>query len=132
MSSIERFEDIEAWRKARELNRLIYKVTSEGKFAKDFALRDQMRRASISIMSNIAEGFDRGGNKEFRQFLSIAKGSASEIKSQLYAALDAGFLEENQFQKIYDLVVDTSRLLGGFLKYLKKSDLKGTKFKEKP
>ena len=80
-------------------------------------------------MSNIAEGFDRGGNKEFRQFLSIAKGSASEVKSQLYAALDIGFLEEKQFQEACNLIVDTSRLIGGFLKYLEKTDLKGGKFK---
>lgn len=82
MSSIERFEDIEAWQKARELTRSIYAMTSHGAFSKDFALRDQIRRASVSGMSNIAEGFERGGDKEFKNFLSIAKASVGEVKSQ--------------------------------------------------
>lgn len=80
--SLERFEDIEAWKKARELTRLIYQVTQIGEFRRDFGLRDQLRRASVSIMSNIAEGFERGGDKEFTQFLALAKASAGEVRSQ--------------------------------------------------
>src|SRR5215210_7381743 len=94
---IKRFEDVEGWKKARLLTRELYSVTMKGEFARDFALRDQIRRAAISVMSNIAEGFEREGNKEFRQFLSLAKGSASEIRSQLYIALDAGYLTQGDF-----------------------------------
>lgn len=90
MSRIERFEDIEAWKKARELTKRIYEITDRGNLARDFGLKDQIKRSSISIMSNIAEGFERDGDNEFRQFLSIAKGSVGELKAQLYVALDAG------------------------------------------
>jgi four helix bundle protein len=95
MASIEKFEDIEAWQKARELTREIYRVTNQGAFAKDFGLRDQIRRASVSIMSNIAEGFGRGGNREFIQFLSMAKGSVSEVQAQLYVAVDVGYITKD-------------------------------------
>ncbi len=129
MAKIERFEDIDAWKKARELTKVIYEVTGQGKIATDFSLRDQLRRASVSIMANIAEGFERGGNKEFRQFLAQAKGSTGEIKSILYAALDAGMTTSEQFQLIVGLADDTSRLLAGFLRYLKATDHTGSKFK---
>src|SRR5438445_8247510 len=101
MGKILRFEEIEAWKKARLLTRDIYQVTAKGDFARDFGLRDQIRRASVSAMSNIAEGFERDGNKEFIQFLSNAKGSTSEVRSQLYVALDAGFIDEKKFQELY-------------------------------
>jgi four helix bundle protein len=94
---IRKFEDIEAWRVARCLTKEIYTITSRGEFSKDFGLREQIRRASVSIMSNIAEGFERDGNKEFKQFLSTAKGSAGEVKSQLYIALDVGFISDEEF-----------------------------------
>jgi four helix bundle protein len=129
MAKIERFEDIEAWKKARELTKIIYEVTAQGKIATDFPLRDQLRRASISIMANIAEGFEREGNKEFRQFLAQAKGSAGEVKSLLYVALDAGLTSSEHFQRIIGLADETSRLLAGFLRYLKSSEHKGSKFK---
>ena len=119
MAKIEKFEDVEAWQKARELSKAIYAVTSDGAFAKDFGLRDQIRRAAVSVMSNIAEGFDRGGNRELIQFLFIAKGSAAEVQAQLYVALDAAYLKQERFQQLYDLAGDTSRLLGGFIRYLK-------------
>ena len=119
MANIEKFEDIEAWQKARELTLEIYRVTGHGNFAKDFGLRDQIRRASVSIMSNIAEGFDRGGNREFIQFLYIAKGSAAEVQAQLYVALDAQYLPEDQFHKLYDLANNTGRVIGGLIRYLK-------------
>ena len=128
MASIEKFEDIEAWQKARELTREIYRVTNRGAFAKDFGLRDQIRRASVSIMSNIAEGFGRGGNREFIQFLSMAKGSVSEVQTQLYVAVDAGYLTKGQFQQLYSLSQSTGNLIGGFIRYLTKSANKGVKF----
>ena len=128
MGKIERFEDIEAWKKARELTKIIYEVTAQGKLATDFSLRDQLRRAAVSIMANIAEGFEREGNKEFRQFLATAKGSAGEVKALLYVALDAGLTSSEQFQRISALADEASRLLAGFLRYLKTSDKKGSKF----
>ena len=88
MAEIKRFEDIEGWKKARELVAAIYAVSSKGSFAKDSELRDQIRRAAVSVMSSIAEGFERGGDKEFSQFLSLAKASCGEVRSQLYVALD--------------------------------------------
>jgi four helix bundle protein len=132
MANISRFEDIEAWKKARQLNKAIYTTSSKGKFAHDFSLRDQIRRASISVMSNIAEGFERGGDKEFRQFLAVAKGSTGEVRSQLYAALDVGFLEEPEFLELYNMSNELSRLIAGFMRYLGDSDYKGNKFREAP
>ena len=128
MGRIERFEDIDAWKKARELTKIIYEVTAQGKLGADFSLRDQLRRAAVSIMANIAEGFEREGNKEFRQFLAVAKGSVGEVKSLLYVALDAGLTSSEQFQRISALADEASRLLAGFLRYLKASDHKGSKF----
>jgi four helix bundle protein len=130
MAKIERFEDLMSWQKARELNRLVYGVSRQNAFAKDFGLRDQIRSASISIMSNIAEGFERGGDKEFSQFLSIAKGSCGEVRAQLYAALDEKYLTTEQFKDICDRCVEVSRLISGFMTYLRRSELKGSKFKE--
>jgi four helix bundle protein len=128
MAVIERFEDIEAWKKARELTAATYAASSAGGFARDFGLRDQIRRASVSIMSNIAEGFERDGNQEFRQFLAIAKGSSGEVKSQLYVALDAHFVTPGEFARLYGLADESARLIRGFITYLKSSDLRGSKF----
>jgi len=129
MANIEKFEDIEAWQSARWLTRLIYRHTSTGNFARDFALRDQIRRASISVLSNIAEGFERNGDKEFRQFLSTAKGSLGEVRAQLYIALDAGYLSEKDFRELYELVLETAKRVGGFMRYLGQSPLTGSKYK---
>lgn len=129
MSAFQRFEDIEAWQKARELTKAIYALSNDGQFSRDFGLRDQVRRASVSIMSNIAEGFGRGGNKEFIQFLSTAKGSASEVQAQLYVALDAGYINQDQFQKLYSETEATARMITGLLRYLQNSDFKGAKYK---
>jgi len=118
VSKIERFEDIQAWQEARELTKTIYLVSSTGQWAKDFALRDQIRRAAISVMSNIAEGFDRQGDAEFGRFLSIAKGSASEVKAQLYVALDQGYIDKTSFDSLYELCDKVVRFLGGFIRYL--------------
>ncbi len=113
MGRIEKFEDLIAWQKARVLTREIYQVTRQGEFAKDFGLRDQIQRAAVSIMSNIAEGFERGGRAEFHQFLSIAKASCAEIRSQLYVALDVNYLDNKQFNSLIDLAQETGRLIGG-------------------
>lgn len=118
MPRIERFEDIEAWQKARELTGAIYRTTGQGEFARDFGLRDQIRRASVSVMSNIAEGFERSGDNEFRRFLCIAKGSVGEVRAQLYVALDAGLIPDVTFREYSSLAAETGRLIGGLIKYL--------------
>ncbi len=122
MAKIERFEDIEGWKRARVLTRRIYSTTNSGEFARDFGLRDQIRRASVSVMSNIAEGFERGGgDKEFARYLSIAKGSAGEVRSQLYVALDVGYLTQTEFDEFTQLATEISRLLSAFMQYLNPS-----------
>ena len=131
MGTIRKFEDIEAWQKARELTRQIYTLSGSGQFARDFGLRDQIRRASVSIMSNIAEGFGRGGNREFIQFLSTAKGSASEVQAQLYVALDANHINGEQFQSLYALTQSVGNMIGGLIRYLNKFEIKGIKYDAK-
>ena len=106
---------------------MVYEITQDGAFARDFGLRDQIRRAAVSVMSNIAEGFGRGGNREFIQFLATAKGSAGEVRAQLYVAKDQGFLNEEQFLNVYDLTQQISRQLSAFIKYLQNSESKGAK-----
>ena len=118
---IENFEDIEAWKEARVLVREIYSYFSN---QKDYGFRDQIQRASLSIMSNIAEGFDRGSNKEFIQYLVIARGSVSEVKSLSYAAIDIGYIDENIFNKITGRCMKLTNLLNGFIRYLNNSDRK--------
>ena len=118
MSKIERFEDIQAWKKARELNKEIYDTTQNSCFAKDFSLRDQIRKASVSIMANIAEGFGRRSKKEFINFLNIAHGSAAEIQCHLYVALDQKYIGQETFLAIYDKVDEVSKMTQGFIKYL--------------
>ncbi|MGH9897519.1 MAG: four helix bundle protein, partial [Pyrinomonadaceae bacterium] len=110
---VERFEDLIAWQKARLLTRKIYVVTEQGQFAKDFGLRDQIRRAAVSIMSNLAEGFERGRSTEFHQFLSIAKGSCAELRAQLYVALDAGHINEDKFNELMIDGMEVGRIIGG-------------------
>ncbi len=113
MSKIEEFEDLIAWQKARELTKTIYETTKQGAFAKDFGLSGQIQRAAVSIMSNIAEGFERGNPREFHQFLSIAKASCAEVRSQLYVALDAKYLDEKTFQTLMELAKETGKIIGG-------------------
>ena len=129
MAKIVRFEELEAWQSARTLTRRIYEVSSREPFVRDFGLRDQIRRAAVSGMSNIAEGFERDGDREFRQFLSNAKGSTGEVRSQLYVALDVNFIDQPQFEELYALTLQTGRLVGGMMRYLGASDLRGPKFK---
>ena len=113
MGRVEKFEDLIAWQKARELTKQIYFVSGNGSFAKDWGLKDQLRRASVSVMSNVAEGFDRAGRPEFRQFLVIAKGSCAEVRAQLYVALDVGYLSKQQFEELFALADETGRVING-------------------
>ena len=126
MAKVKKFEEIESWKKARSLTKKIYEVTVVGQFAKDFGLRDQIRRASVSILSNIAEGFERGGDKEFLQFLSVAKGSAGELRAQLYVALDQRYISSTNFELLSTEATQISRMISGFMKYLKQSELAAT------
>lgn len=112
---IEKFEDILAWQKAKQLTILIYQCFKE---SRDFGFKDQIQRASISVMNNIAEGFERRGDREFKKFLFIAKGSCGEIRSMLYLASELKYLSENEIKNIYDLSLEVSRLISGFIKKL--------------
>src|SRR5712692_1432559 len=111
--SIERFEDLIAWQKARELTREIYHLTRQGSFAKDFGLSGQIQRAAVSVMSNIAEGFERSGLGEFHQFLSTAKSSCAEVRSQLYVASDVGYLTQDEFDLLLAQANEVARIIGG-------------------
>ena len=115
---IERFEDLDCWKKARELANLIYDLTNQRSFAKDFQLRDQLRDAVGSIMHNIAEGFDSGSDAEFVRFLKISRRSASEVQSELYLALDRRYILENHLEKAYAKARETKRLVNGLIAYL--------------
>lgn len=121
MGKIEKFEDIESWKKARRLVGDVYRLTSDGRFSKDFGLRDQVRRASISIMLNIAEGFGRRTDKELAQFLFVALGSVAEVQSALYIALDQRYIDQTEFEDLYTQCSEVARLLSGFIKYLRKT-----------
>ncbi len=119
MATINNFEDLKSWQSARKLCFAIFQLTQKDIFSRDFSLKDQINRSSGSVMDNIAEGFDRNSNKEFRHFLFIANGSVSEVKSQLYRALDREYITEQEFKIVFDLALSTSKLIGGFLNYLK-------------
>ncbi len=129
MSTFQRFTDIEAWQKARELTCEIYRVSNRGLFSKDFGLRRQIRDASVSVMSNIAEGFDRNGTAEFVQFLAIAKGSVAEVASQLYVAMDQKYVSAAEFDQLIALANETGQKIGALMIYLRKSGIKGVKFR---
>jgi four helix bundle protein len=129
MATITRFEDLDAWKIARELTTEIYRITSSGKFSRDFGLRDQIRKASVSIMSNVAEGFERDGNREFCNFLSIGKGSVGEVRSQLFVALDQGYISREEFESLYSLARKSGRVIAGLAAYLRKAGYSGNKFK---
>ena len=121
MATITKFEDIQAWQVARKLTEKIYRLCKDGELAKDFGLKDQIRRSAVSIGSNIAEGYGREGNKEFVRFLKIAKGSCNEFRSQLYNLLDAEYIDKSNFEKLYSESCDAEKLIGGFIKYLENS-----------
>ena len=113
MSKVARFEDLVAWQKARELTRIIYAISRKGAWSRDYGLAGQIQRAAVSIMSNIAEGFERGGRAEFHHFLSTAKGSCAEVRSQLYVAYDAGYLTSEEFESLRAMAEEVTRIVGG-------------------
>jgi four helix bundle protein len=119
MGTITRFEEIRAWQTARALTRRIYAISNQGAFARDFGLRDQMRRAAVSIMSNVAEGFESDSQAQFIRYLGLAKASAGEFRAQLYVALDVGYLDEEEFRQLVDLAEKCSRQLSRFVGYLR-------------
>ena len=129
MSQEKGFEDLIAWQKARTLVRNIHEISNKGLFKKDYSLRNQICRASVSAISNVAEGFEREGDKEFIQFLSQAKASSGEVRSQLYVALDLGYVTEEEFDNLHNMAHEASRVISGLIGYLKKSEFKGSKFK---
>jgi four helix bundle protein len=124
MASFKKFEDINAWQKSRELSRLIFTLTNKKVFKNDRSLIWQITSSSGSIMDNIAEGFERGGNKEFIQFLAIAKGSSAEVRSQLYRALDQNFISDKELSEAYDLASEISKMIHNLIKYIKSTDYK--------
>ncbi len=129
MSTFKTFEDIQAWQKARELSKSIGKIIDEGKFKRNFSLMDQVERSSGSIMDNIAEGFERGGNREFLQFLYISKGSCGEFRSQLYRAIDRDYITQEEFTCLYALAKDIISMIQKLINYLEETDMKGLKYK---
>ena len=112
-NKIQRFEDFIAWQKARVLTTTVYQLTSQGGFARDYGLRDQIRRAAVSIMANIAEGFERSGASQFLHFLAIAKASCAELRSHLYVALDVGYLDQAHFELLIGHAVEVGQIIGG-------------------
>jgi four helix bundle protein len=128
MATISRFEDLEIWKEARRLAKEIHNISIETELKSDFRFRDQIKSSSGSVMDNIAEGFEKDGNLEFRQFLSVAKGSAGETRSQLYRALDYGYITEEKFEKLKSEYENLSGKIKNFITYLNKKDFKGNKF----
>ncbi len=118
MANINNFEDLKSWQKARELCICVYELTNKESFRREFSLKDQIKRSSGSVMDNIAEGFDRSSSKDFRRFLFYSKGSCSEVKSQLFRALDQKYITKEEFEKCYKLAIEAGKLIGGFINYL--------------
>jgi four helix bundle protein len=125
---VKNFEALEIWKEARRLTQEIYRLTRDSQFSKDFVLRDQIRRAAVSIMSNIAEGFERGGNQEFIQFLYVAKGSCGEVRSQLYVALDQSYIAPQDCDDTSKSFRRLSIMISNLIDYLKRSGMKGSKY----
>ena len=130
MAGVSTFEELECWKAARVLVKKVYDLTSETSIANEYVLRDQMRRAAVSIMSNIAEGFGRNGNKEFIQFLSIARGSVAELQSQLYIVLDSELISKEKFEDLKTNCIKSNNLISGLIKYLKNTESKGYKYSD--
>src|SRR3954451_6911484 len=123
MATIKRFEDILSWQKARELCKILGALIDDGRFKRSYKLIDQIERSSGSIMDNIAEGFERGGNKEFIQFLYISKGSCGEFRSQLYRALDRNYINRNEFDEMYNMAAQVAIMIQKLIDYLEQSEL---------
>ena len=132
MATVTKFEELEIWQSARIFATDIFQACiNSHEFSKDYKLKDQINKASGSIMDNIAEGFERNGRNEFLQFLAIAKGSVGEVKSQLYRSRDRNYISQETFDTLYQNADELGKKIGGFMNYLKKSLLKGTKFKDR-
>ncbi len=129
MATIKQFEDLEIWIKSREICHRIFEIREKSDLKKDYRLFDQINGSSGAIMDNIAEGFERNGNKEFHQFLSIAKASCGETRSQLYRVLDRNYITQKEFEIEHEKLIMLSKQIGGFMGYLQQSDYKGSKFK---
>ena len=129
MANWKSFEEIEGWQLAREFCKDVYRIINDDLFRKDFKLRDQLNSSSGSVMDNIAEGFERDGNKEFKQFLSIAKGSIGESRSQLYRAFDRDYIKEEEFVNLKQKAENISGKLNNLIQYLKKTNHKGSKYR---
>lgn len=125
---VNQFEDLEIWKEVRELCKMVYAITSGSPFNTDFKFRDQMRGSAGSVMDNIAEGFDRGGNKEFCQFLSVSRGSAGEVRSQSYRAFDVGHISEERLNELLERTDSISRKTYNLIQHLKRSEIKGLKY----
>lgn len=128
MATIKNFEDLAVWQKARVLCKKVFELMQKESFSRDYELKNQISRSSGSTMDNIAEGFERGGNREFIQFLGFAKGSAGEVRSQLYRAIDRNHINEAEFKETYALADEVGKMISGLTKYLLKTDIKGHKF----
>ena len=119
VNQIRRFEDLKAWQYGRDLTNAVYSLTQKQQFKSDYGLVDQIRRASVSVMNNTAEGFERGSNKDFVKFLFIARGSAGEVRSLLYVAMDQKYINKEEFEETYDISIQTSRIIWGLIKSLR-------------
>jgi len=126
--NIKRFEDLEIWQEARKLSKAVFEISSVGPFSTDYRFRDQIRASSGSAMDNIAEGFERDGNKEFHQFLSICKGSNAEVRSQSYRAYDYNYINQEKLNELLERTDSISRKTYNLMRHLKKSDINGIKF----
>jgi four helix bundle protein len=131
MATIKKFEEIEAWQKARKLSTEIFKISVETPLNKEFRFKEQINAAIGSVMDNIAEGFERSGKLELINFLTIAKGSVGEVKSQLYRLKDRHYIDENKFAELYNMAEEIANGLGKWIIYLNRSTIKGTKFKDR-
>jgi len=127
MPKLTRFEDLTCWQEARKIVKDIYKICRINEFRKDFGLADQAKRASVSIMANIAEGFSRRSNKEFIQFLFISMSSAAEVQNHLYVALDQKYIDQDQFNEIYEQINKTAMLISGLIRYLRTRQTRQTR-----
>jgi four helix bundle protein len=131
MATIKKFEDLEVWQKARLLENKIFELMQTERLSKDFELKNQMNKSAGSVMDNIAEGFGRGSRNEFIQFLTISRGSLTELQSQLYRCLDRKYLSNDDFTNYYSITEEVAKMLSTFIAYLNKSTMQGNKFKER-